>query len=98
MANQTLLRISTGAIVGLGAAATPLGDIPSIVVLKLLGVSDPSGCLKWIINPEISRYYHPCSPIVDPISLGFITNIIVFIAILLIILAGWDLAGKALSK
>ncbi len=94
MSSQTLLGVSAGTLVGIGAVATPVGDIPSAVFLAMSGVDNPVSCLKWMKTPTESVFSHPCSPLTDPISLGYISSGIVFIAILLIIWGSFELVGK----
>lgn len=96
MSTQTIAGLSSGTIIGFGGAVSPVGDIPSVFFLGLNGVKTPAVCLEWIKTPTdvLFTIFHPCYPITDPSSLGWLSNGLVFIALLLIVWGAFELWGK----
>lgn len=95
MSNRTIFGISAGAIIGIGGAATNVGNIPSWIILALTGVNDPQRCLEWIKNPTEAAMLHPCFPVTSPPSLGVLSNILVFVALFLIGRGAVELLSKS---
>ncbi|SRR6266540_4997055 len=100
MRQYTVAGISIGTILGLGSAASPIGDIPSIVFLSMQGVNNPMGCLAWMKQPTevISAVLHPCYPKTDVLSFSTLSGGLVFIAVGYIIWKGIELFGKIQSS
>lgn len=88
--------LTSGTIIGIGGAYSPVGDIPFLIVLGLKGVMNPAKCLGWIKIPTDVPFtlLHPCYPIIDPSRLEAVINFLVFIAIFLILWGGIELLGK----
>jgi hypothetical protein len=94
MSSQTFLGVSAGTIIGIGGAVSPIGDIPSLLILGSSGVNNPAACLQWMKNQTEIAFFHPCSPVANPANLVLMSNGLVFIAILLIVWAGIEFLGK----
>lgn len=88
--------LTSGTIIGTGGAISPIGDIPSVIFLGLSGVMNPAKCLGWIKIPTDVpfNFFHPCYPITDPSSLGWLSNVLVLIALFLIGWGAFELLGK----
>lgn len=96
MSQSTTVGLVAGSVIGFAGAVSPVGDIPSLLFLKMQGVMNPERCLNWIKDGQgaLQGVSLPCFPLTDPASLSLLSGILVFIAIGLLIWKGSEILGQ----